>query len=95
VAPDPIHRKVEVILVTTLRHEIEEVVSSHKNVEPARVRGIGVKNVAVLVLVEDAQPGKLIRYIFSLPIVVIGFVLLLVFLRERDVVIKIEIVAVR
>jgi hypothetical protein len=74
VAPNPIHREVNVVLVAALWDKVEEIVSPKENVEPARIRGIGVKDLAVLVLVEDAQPRKLIHHKFSLPVIVIGFV---------------------
>ena len=54
VAANPIHRKVEVVLVATLRYEVEKIVSTDQNIEPASVRRIGVENIAVFIFVKHA-----------------------------------------
>jgi hypothetical protein len=54
VTPDPLHREVEVVFVATLWDKIEEIISSDQDIEPARVRRIGVKNRAVLIFVKNA-----------------------------------------
>ena len=66
VSTHPLHREVEIVLVATLWHEIEKIVSADQNVEPARVRGIGVVNVALFIFVKNAQTRQLVVDIFAL-----------------------------
>src|SRR5438034_59753 len=56
---------------------------------------MGVKDVTIFVFVEHTQPRKFVAHEFSHRVVVIHLVLLLIFLGERNVIVKIEITAVR
>src|SRR2546426_3763314 len=53
----PRHREGQGALVAALRRQVKVIVRADQQVESARVGGIRVEHVAVLVLVEDADAG--------------------------------------
>src|ERR1700741_2814396 len=55
VPADPLHREIEAVLVAALGHEVEVLVGAVHHVDAARVAGIGVEHLAVLILGEDAD----------------------------------------
>src|SRR3989442_8254482 len=55
VVTHPRHRERQGVLVAALRREVEVVVRADQQIEPARIGGVRVEDVAVLVLVEDAE----------------------------------------
>mmetsp|Transcript_22696 Transcript_22696/g.69768 ORF Transcript_22696/g.69768 Transcript_22696/m.69768 type:complete len:308 (+) Transcript_22696:57-980(+) len=56
---DPGHGGVELVFVAALGDGVEEVVGGHEDVEAAGVGGVRMKDLAVLVLVEDGHAGGL------------------------------------
>jgi len=54
-----------------------------------------MEDVTVCIFIEYAQAGKFIAYELSRSVVLINFVLRLVVLRERHVIVEIEVVPVR
>lgn len=56
----PIHGVRQPLLVASLRHQIEEVISAHKDVESARVRWVGMEDAPSRILIEDAEPRQLL-----------------------------------
>src|SRR5438132_5577688 len=53
----PRHREGQGVFVTALRRQVEVIVRAHEQVESARVTRIRVEDLAVPVLVEDADAG--------------------------------------
>ena len=54
----PGHRRVELVFVAALRHEIEQLIRADQVVETAPVRGVRVENVASVVAIEDADARR-------------------------------------
>src|SRR5690606_108913 len=65
VALHPFH---DLVLVPSLRREIEEVVRADQDVAAARVAGIGVEHLALVVPVEDAHARQLVERILSVDV---------------------------
>ena len=84
-------------LVPAFRREIEEVVDADARMSPtARVRRIGVEDVAAVVLVEDADAGQLVEAVLLVDpfIVVVELARRQVLLGEGHVVVEVEIASV-
>src|SRR5262249_28569 len=92
VPAEPFHREVEGVLIAALRHEVEELVGAIDCVDAPRVAGIGVKDCARLVLIEDADSRPLVFVGGKLaPFKVPENRLTQLFCGERDAVIPVEV----
>src|SRR5205085_11290934 len=74
VPANPIHRRVRVF-IAAFRHEIEEIVSPDQNIEPPRVGGISVEDLAAFIFVKHTQPRHLVAYQLARSVVVKHLVL--------------------
>lgn len=55
---EPGHRERQVVFIAALGNEVEIVVRVDRVLAAASVRGISVEDVAIFVLVEDADAGR-------------------------------------
>src|SRR6266446_4585828 len=95
VAPYPIHQiVVRSGLVAALRGQIEDHVARNQILGTARITGIGVKDLAGLVLVEHAEAGQLIHPALGHSVVVIDLALRQFLSGEGHVKVVVEVAAV-
>src|ERR1700674_1712694 len=95
VVPDPCHGVGQATLIATLGHEVEEVVGADHDVEAPRVSRVGVKDGAGIVAVEHAGARPFVAREIRPLEVVYHFALRLLLRRKRDVIVAIEVVAIR
>src|ERR1700735_4012063 len=88
---NPCPRKWQSVFVAALRHEIEVAVCPDRRLTAARVSRISVKDVAVLVFIEHANPWRFLAWKFGHLVVVRHLTLGHFFLGERHVEVAIEI----
>src|SRR5207253_9617378 len=81
------------VFISPLGNQVEVVIRGVHHVDPARVRGVGVKNGAALVLVEHAGPLALRHAGIALRVIVRGRAALELLRSERHVQIMIEVVS--
>ena len=91
VMANPRHRKRQSVFVTTLGHQIEVVVCPDGHLGTPRVSRISVKDVAVLIFIEHANPWRFLARKFGHLVVVIHFALCHFFLSEGRVEVVVEI----
>ena len=53
--PDPFHREAQVVLITALGHQVKNRVCAHEWIDATPVGRVGMEDIAVGVLIEDAQ----------------------------------------
>jgi hypothetical protein len=81
--PDPI-RKIEIgsVLIAALGREIEQHVGGHHFLGSAPEGGIGVEDIAVVILQEHAEAGQIFERNLALLVIVISLALGDLFLGE-------------
>ena len=92
----PLHPFHDLVLVAAFRREVEVVVDAEHDVAAARVRRIGVEDVAVFVLVEDADAGQLVEAVLLVDpfIIVVELARSHLLVGERHMVVEVEVASV-
>ncbi len=92
VMTDPLHAERQVIFVASLGHQVEQRVGANQRIEPARVGGVGVEDLAAgRILVEYAQTGTFVAGELLYRVVVVNLAAGLLPGRKRNVIVEVEV----
>jgi hypothetical protein len=92
---EPGHGKRQSVFVAAFGHEVEIVVSVDSRLGAARISRVCVKDISVLVLVEQADSRSLLAWEFAHVVVVVHAPTREFVFRERHVIVTVEIIRVR
>src|SRR2546423_5647004 len=95
VVTHPLHLVVHVPLVAALGREVQHVVRAHHHLHAAPVGRVGVKDIARVVFVEDADAWPFLRCEGPLAVVVVELALGHFLRREGDAEVAVEVGAMR
>ena len=95
VMAEPRHREAQAVFIAAFRNTVEIVVGVHRGLGAARVGGIGVEDIAVFVLVEDADSRRFLAGEFRELKVELDLAFGKSFGSEGDAIVAVEITFVR